>query len=869
MFTVKPSSSLPPPPAVLTPVNPSLKTDATLPTPHSSSLAIPLSMVSFENVNVDSSPTWVGADFWKNIPLFSIVSGPNGSGKTHLLSHIRAELKRQGQAVTCLCKFSTPVLNQKESRYQDTFIDAPIKPDRSYYPIEYPNLVTKEEKAFVIETIRKVFQQKLAKVPVDPSIAEKLLFIASGFYETYHHYALESIQDDVIWKYYTRPYINQLPKDENAFIVLHHIFENYISRCQNLKHVYRDITFYSELTSIYESREYVHEKKQSSIPFAAYVKNKENLDFLLNYAVRKNIGKSPWEEINALFKDNGLDLQIVYEQNRTTTSNLKKLNNLFFTRNTGPIEAEQLSSGEKLILEMLSWQFYIAGLSNSEEKKVEVKKVDMLLLDEPDRHFDPQLIKLFMACLRYMSEKHGVQVIMTTHRTDTLTLAPEGSIFTIKRDHNNRASIIPTHRLNALFKLTPNSRLFTHFHLKVYTESLNDAWFYGWVYAYVLNLSRIQRKGMKKTAENKAKTLSERVQLDFYSLALDKKGGSGGCAIIPITVQRDIIALENLRQYGGITPNLYDSKITYPLGLIDADTDLNAAQMVSYSTRIKEVHPATQAQLFFTSRSSLENYLYDPVFLFSLLNRVEIEAWFAKDAQCMQHALACQQALTMPLDAENELIQSALDGYFRYFLEKFVASRVMSGKHSEVKKSSRVNYHQLYGYLQFDHMVSSSSNTQTISPTKAKIDQKGSKKSTGIEMINILETLAVDLGLVLNDYPSEEEQKIAIIDRLMQAQSKAIDILSVGGKKSHRIQYPGFFIYTHGHTLEDFVQKVFSNNANLEGCRFKEWMMNKIATIPAPLNLPMDLVNVIFKLNARARAQLNAIIKPNSQGLTS
>lgn len=862
MFIARPSSSLPPPPASFTTVSSPLDTNATTSSPQRLSLAIPLSMVSFENVNVDISPTWVGANFWKNIPLFSIVSGPNGSGKTHLLSHIRAELKRQGQAVTCLCKFSNPVRNQAESRYQDTFLDAPIQSDRAYYPIEYPELVTEEEKALVVAAIRRVFQQKLAKVPVDPPVAEKLLFIASGFYERYHQHALGSIQDDVIWQYYTRPYINQPPKNENAFTVLHHIFENYIGRCQNIRCVYRDITFHSELTSIYESQEYVHENKQPPITFAAYVKNKENLDFLLNYAVRKNIGKSPWEEINALFKDNGLDLQIVYQQNREGTSSLTKLNNLFFTRHTGPIEAEQLSSGEKLILEMLSWQFYTSGLSNSEEKKVDVKKVDMLLLDEPDRHFDPQLIKLFMACLRYMSEKHGVQVIMTTHRIDTLTLAPEGSIFTIKRDHTNRASLIPSHRLNALFKLTPNLRTFTNFHIKVYTESLDDATFYGRVYTHLLNLSMVKRKEIKKTAENKAATLSQRFQLNFYSLALDKKGGSGGCALIPITVQRDIVALENLRRYAGITPTLYDSRITYPLGLIDADTDLDAAQMVSYSTRIKEVHPDTQAQLFFTSRSSLENYLYDPVFLFSLLNKVEIEAWFIKDAQYTQQVMACQQALTMQLDAKNEPVQSALDGYFRYFLEKFVANRVMSITGSEAKKTSKVNYNQLYGYLQFDHMASSSSNSQAILPTKAKTDQKGSKKSAGIELIGILETLATDLGLVLSDYSSEEDQKTAIVDRLMQAQSKAIDILSVGGKKSHAVQYPGFFIYTHGHTLEDFIQKLFSRPADLEGNRFKEWIMNKIAISPEPLNLPMDLVNVILQLNARARAQANAVIKP-------
>lgn len=837
----------------------------------SRSLSIPLSMVNFLEVDKNASPTWINAHIWKNIPLLTIITSPNGSGKSHLLAHIRAELSRQGQKFTCLYKPSNPLMHMKEYRYQESFLDSQ-KGKESFFPVQYPQLIPEEEKAHCIATIRQIYQQKATNVPIQSMDEERLKNIALGFYETYKHRPLESIQDDEIWQYYTRPYIDGPPKDANAFTVLHHIFESYISRCQGLKGVYRDITYYSELVSIYESQEYVHENKKPNVNFFAYIKNKDNLDFLLNYIVNKNMGISPWEEINTLFKNNEIDLQIVYERYRNSKAGERQLSNFFFTRHKGTIEAEQLSSGERLILEMLSWQYYMSGLSSDQDKKAEVKKVDILLLDEPDRHFDPQLIKIFMACLRYMSEKNGVQIIMTTHRTDTLTLAPEGSIFTIKKDHEDRASIVPSHRLNALFKLTPNLRTFTNFHIKVYTESLDDATFYSKVYTHLLNLSMVRRKGVKRNAENKEATLSQRFQLSFYSLALDRKGAGGGCAMIPLTVQRDIVALENLRRYAGAEPPLYDSRITHPLGLIDADMDLDVTQTVSRISRIKDVPSDTKAQLFFTKRASLENYLYDPAFLFSLISEEEIETWITKDVQFKQHVLACQQAMVMPCSAADNkaaVLQAAFSGYFRYFIESFVSSKVFNIKNPEqaTKVISKMNYQQLYGYLQLDQKASSSINTQIPAQdtlqTKAKTGQKGSKKTGGPELLDLLETLAADLKVVLTDYPNDEDKKKAIVDKLMQAQSKAITILSADGKETYTIQYPGFFIYIQGHTLEEFIQKTFAVNVDAVGNHFKQWVINKVAVSPEPLTLPMDLVEVIRELNARARVQANAVIKPH------
>lgn len=93
---------------------------------------------------------------------------------------------------------------------------------------------------------------------------------------------------------------------------------------------------------------------------------------------------------------------------------------LYFSKGSIPrIFISDLSSGEIDFLSLIAFLVTI-------ENKIEIGYSDILLLmDEPDKHFDPDLCKMFWEILNKRFLEKEVQVIVTTHRTDTISLVPE------------------------------------------------------------------------------------------------------------------------------------------------------------------------------------------------------------------------------------------------------------------------------------------------------------------------------------------------------------------------------------------------------------------------------------------------------------
>jgi ankyrin repeat protein/energy-coupling factor transporter ATP-binding protein EcfA2 len=514
------------------------------------------------------------------------------------------------------------------------------------------------------------------------------------------------------------------------------------------------------------------------------------------------------------------------------------------------IEYEELSSGEKLILDIFCWQFYAENVTDGEDV---FEKISLLLLDEPDRHFDPELSKIFMNCLTFLSEAYNIQVMMTTHRTDTLAYVPEGSIFTIKRDKiTNNASIEPTNRLHALFKLTPNLREITNFHIKVYTESFDDATFYEKIYHRLLKLDEAARKAYAAApnglTQRPRKIVSRRFQLSFYAVAMDYNGGGGGCAAVAKQVQIETLALKNIANRSG-TKSLADKRIDYPFGILDADTTLVKSKSAKQKTRQlnsqdeileKEIKPR---QLIDLARHSLESYMYDPVLLCSLLTPEEIINWINNNT-LKKFMLTCHDLITKPYDSgRQQEVDEAFHKYFYYFLEQFILKK---------PKDDAPKYLHKYGYLNSKRTI------DTISPS-----------------VNVLTTLREDLNLLSNSKVSH------IVDGLLQTQVKPIQIFTPQGTEGYTVQYPGFFIYMRGHNIEEFFQTTFFNwncpqfdpdqpeffNATLsmqfkkpKRPSFKELLIYKIRNDPE-ICLPIDLVDTIDTLSKKVVNHNNSIIK--------
>lgn len=97
----------------------------------------------------------------------------------------------------------------------------------------------------------------------------------------------------------------------------------------------------------------------------------------------------------------------------------------------------KLSSGEYLIILLQLWRIHARKLKEKNEslKNPLRIKLRILLLDEPDAHMHPSLIKEFIDLLNSDDLSYlKLQVILSTHSPATVSLIPTENIFELKYD---------------------------------------------------------------------------------------------------------------------------------------------------------------------------------------------------------------------------------------------------------------------------------------------------------------------------------------------------------------------------------------------------------------------------------------------------
>jgi hypothetical protein len=181
------------------------------------------------------------------------------------------------------------------------------------------------------------------------------------------------------------------------------------------------------------------------------------------------LGSPPWEVVNDALRTAGFPYEVVspLETDLIDTYTLR-------VRDIGTgvvIDAIDLSSGEKVILQVVLWLF-TAGKDGLMPK--------LLLLDEPDAHLHPSMTTQFLDTLvEVLVKRHGIRVIMTTHSPSTVALAPEGSVFRLER---GATSVQPASRTEMISVLTAGLITVARTSKFCFVEDEDDVAFYEIVY---------------------------------------------------------------------------------------------------------------------------------------------------------------------------------------------------------------------------------------------------------------------------------------------------------------------------------------------------------------------------------------------------
>lgn len=186
-------------------------------------------------------------------------------------------------------------------------------------------------------------------------------------------------------------------------------------------------------------------------------------------------GLKPWELVNDTLAKAGLKYRV----------NAPALNGRdadFRLQLTDPdsgvsISVNDLSTGEKVLM-CLALAVY-----NTKEG---AGRPQVLLLDEPDAPLHPEFSKVLIDVLRdTIVAQAKVKVIMTTHSPSTVALCPEGTVFEMDRIKRIPVSVRTRRALDVLTQDIPNLRVSVDRRRQVFVEGKNDVRYYDSLFSMI------------------------------------------------------------------------------------------------------------------------------------------------------------------------------------------------------------------------------------------------------------------------------------------------------------------------------------------------------------------------------------------------
>lgn len=276
----------------------------------------------------------------------------------------------------------------------------------------------------------------------------------------------------------------------------------------------------------------------------------------------------PWDFVNKTFKEAGLDFEIdrpyLYRQTPYQTKLTKK--------STGAeLNFGNLSSGEKILMAFALCLYY------SRDTRQIAKYPHVLLFDEIDATLHPSMSKILINIITgTLVNKHNISVILTTHSPSTVAVAPEEAIHVMRPNMPGIHKVSKSEALNILTYGVPTLSLSFSGRRQVFVESSLDSDLYDRLYQAL-----------------KPRITSER---SLVFIAAGQKSAQTGTDISSGCTQVKRV-VEELSAAGNQSV----------LGLIDWDKENKASNRLFVIAEGK--------------RYSIENCIFDPLLLAALLIR--------------------------------------------------------------------------------------------------------------------------------------------------------------------------------------------------------------------------------------------------------
>ncbi|MEM6326016.1 MAG: AAA family ATPase [Bacteroidota bacterium] len=277
-----------------------------------------------------------------------------------------------------------------------------------------------------------------------------------------------------------------------------------------------------------------------------------------------DLGTPPWEILNQTLAAAGFGYTVVPPDSNALSAPYRVT--FRAPDGSGPIRFEELSSGERSVVGL------VASLYSGTQGG---PLPELFLLDEPDAHLHPSLTQTFISTLyEQIAQKLGVRVVITTHSPSTVALAPEGSVYEVRREGRKMFADRVENKWDVVGKLTSGFVTVAPGTRNVLVEDDDDAQFHDGVLEALLN------HGLSPVPAGR---------LAFIPASIET--GNGGCTEVAKVVR------------AANTGPLQDFSTVW--GLVDLDAGdeepENKQELLDHDRIVK------------LGRYSIENYWVDPV----------------------------------------------------------------------------------------------------------------------------------------------------------------------------------------------------------------------------------------------------------------
>ena len=382
-----------------------------------------------------------------DLPDFSIITGRNGSGKSHLLDALaNAEMSIVSDGGKTLQKIQLiPFggLNPQIDELCDP--QSLIQTTKNWWlQIEemQKQLISARQRGEIIEDPVKQFLPRWGQnSPLIPVVSNIMKRVSKKF---------EDLTEDHI--YYN---LNIIETNQSTLFAsqLALIFKTYHVR--SLKNQFN---------------QFLNEKNGTEIPTIS------DAEFIAQY------GPKPWDLVNEILAKAELPYKVISPElsDVDTTYKLRLVDS-----NKGiDISANDLSTGEKVLMSLA------LAIYNTHES---VGKPDLLILDEPDAPLHPRYSKLLIDTLReIIVQKAGVKVILTTHSPSTVAMCPDNSLFNMDRESKIPNMISVSQGIELLTEGIPHLSVSIEGRRQIFVESKYDVLYFQKLYQLIERLEGLK-----------------------------------------------------------------------------------------------------------------------------------------------------------------------------------------------------------------------------------------------------------------------------------------------------------------------------------------------------------------------------------------